>query len=94
LLSVIKAPMEAFGNESLVSASFGVAIYPVDAQDQQGLLTHADSAMYRAKDSTESRVVFYRPPASEVPVLNRGADLNAAIDAAASALPATDAPYN
>ena len=66
LLTAIQAPFEAFGGERLVSASFGVAIYPVDAQDQQGLLTHADSAMYRAKASAESHVVFYRPPASAI----------------------------
>ena len=92
LLAVIKAPFEAFGGESLVSASFGVAIYPVDAEDQQGLLTHADSAMYRAKESLESHIVFYRPPASEVPMLNRSLDVSAAIDEAASSLPASDFP--
>ena len=92
LLTVIQAPFEAFGGEPLVSASFGVAIYPVDAQDQQGLLTHADSAMYRAKASAESHVVFYRPPASKVPTLNRNLDVSAAIEAVASSLPNTDAP--
>ncbi len=92
LLTVIQAPFEAFGGERLVSASFGVAIYPVDAQDQQGLLTRADSAMYRAKASAESHVVFYRPPASEVPTLNRGLDASAVIEAVANSLPSTDAP--
>ncbi len=92
LLTAIQAPFEAFGGERLVSASFGVAIYPVDAQDQQGLLTHADSAMYRAKASAESHVVFYRPPASEVPALNRSLDVSAVIEAVASSLPSTDTP--
>ena len=92
LLTVIQAPFEAFGGERLVSASFGVAIYPVDALDQQGLLTHADSAMYRAKASAESHVVFYRPPASEIPSLNRSRDVGAVIEAVASSLPSTDAP--
>ena len=92
LLTVIQAPFEAFNGERLVSASFGVAIYPVDAQDQQGLLTHADSAMYRAKGSAESHVVFYRPPASEVPTLNRSLDVSAVIEAVASSLPSTDTP--
>ena len=92
LLIVIQAPFEAFGGERLVSASFGVAIYPVDALDQQGLLTHADSAMYRAKASAESHVVFYRPPTSEVPSLNRSLDVAAVIEAVASSLPSSDAP--
>ena len=92
LLAAVRAPYEAFGGESLVSASFGVAIYPVDATDQQGLLTHADSAMYRAKESRENRVVFYRPPASDLPSINRRLDVSAAIEAAASSMPATDSP--
>ena len=92
LLTAIQAPFEAFGGEPMVSASFGVAIYPVDAQEQQGLLTHADSAMYRAKASADSHVVFYRPPASEVPTLNRSLDVSAVIEAVASSLPSTDAP--
>ena len=94
LLSVIQAPFEAFGDERLVSASFGVAIYPVDAEDQQGLLTRADSAMYRAKASAESHVVFYRPPASEVPTFNRSLDVSAVIEAVANSLPNTDAPLH
>ncbi|MBL8384638.1 MAG: GGDEF domain-containing protein [Burkholderiales bacterium] len=92
LLTAIRVPIAALGQDASVSASFGVAIYPVDAQDQQGLLAHADAAMYRAKAASESRVVFYRPPASELPIYNRSLDVAAAIDAAASALPATDAP--
>ncbi|MBL8381102.1 MAG: GGDEF domain-containing protein [Burkholderiales bacterium] len=92
LLSVIKAPYPALAGEAPVAASFGVAIYPVDAQDQQTLLAHADAAMYRAKQSRENRVVFYRPPPSEVPTFNRALDVSQAIDEARAALPATDAP--
>jgi diguanylate cyclase (GGDEF)-like protein len=94
LVGVISAPFTGLEltEQTPLSASFGVAIYPVDAQDQQGLLAHADSAMYRAKESRENRVVFYRPPAAELPVYNRSLDVSAAIDAAASSMPATDAP--
>jgi diguanylate cyclase (GGDEF)-like protein len=93
LVAVISAPFDGVDTaQTPVSASFGVAIYPVDAQDQQGLLAHADSAMYRAKESRENRVVFYRPPSTELPVYNRSLDVSAAIDAAANSMPATDAP--
>ncbi|MFN0164771.1 MAG: diguanylate cyclase domain-containing protein [Burkholderiales bacterium] len=92
LLAVIKSPYPALGGESPVAASFGVAIYPVDAQDQQTLLAHADAAMYRSKQSPENRVVFYRPPASEVPVFNRALDVSQAIEEARASLPATNAP--
>ena len=92
LLAAINARIDVLGDATPVSASFGVAIYPVDAADQQGLLAHADSAMYRAKESRESRVVFYRPPQAELPTYNRSLDVAAAIDAAASSMPSTDAP--
>jgi diguanylate cyclase (GGDEF)-like protein len=92
LLSVIRVPIEAGLHHTSVSASFGIAIFPVDAQDQQTLLAHADAAMYRAKESTDNRVVFYRPPASEVPTFNRALDVSAAIEAAAEAMPRTDMP--
>ena len=92
LVGVISAPFAGLDEKTPVSASFGVAIYPVDAHDQQGLLAHADSAMYRAKESRENRVVFYRPPAAELPVYNRSLDVAAAIDAVASSMPATDSP--
>ena len=75
-----------------MSASIGIAIYPVDAEDQQNLLAHADAAMYRAKASSGSRVVFYRPPTDEVLSHKRGQDISAAISAAEQATPATLPP--
>src|SRR5439155_18750737 len=39
-----------------VSTSIGIALYPDDAADRQTLLTHADTALYRAK--TEGRNTY------------------------------------
>jgi len=39
-----------------VRASFGIAAYPYDAQDKEGLIAAADQAMYRAKQSGGNRV--------------------------------------
>ncbi|MCJ2086054.1 EAL domain-containing protein [Methylobacterium sp. E-005] len=33
----------------VIATSIGLAVYPDDAQDQRGLLSHADAALYRAK---------------------------------------------
>jgi diguanylate cyclase (GGDEF)-like protein/PAS domain S-box-containing protein len=39
-----------------ISTSIGIALYPDDAADRQALLTHADTALYRAK--TEGRNTY------------------------------------
>ncbi len=39
-----------------ITASFGVASFPRDAQDKVGLLRFADAAMYRVKESTRDAV--------------------------------------
>jgi diguanylate cyclase (GGDEF)-like protein/PAS domain S-box-containing protein len=39
----------ADGNGRCVSASLGIATYPVDGEDAETLLRHADAAMYQAK---------------------------------------------
>ena len=39
-----------------ISTSIGIALYPDDATDRQSLLTHADTALYRAK--TEGRNTY------------------------------------
>ncbi|GGB54782.1 bifunctional diguanylate cyclase/phosphodiesterase [Roseibium aquae] len=44
-----------------VTCSMGVARYPDDGVDGETLLLHADSAMYRAKESGRDRFQFYTP---------------------------------
>jgi len=80
LARVLNLPYSEFADTSPVAASIGIAIFPVDATEPMELLARADSAMYKAKESTGSRVVFYRPPLSERPVYNRGADGRAALE--------------
>ena len=53
----------------------GEYLAAVDATDSVNLLARADSAMYKAKHSTVSRVAFYRPPPGERPVFNRAVTL-------------------
>jgi diguanylate cyclase (GGDEF)-like protein/PAS domain S-box-containing protein len=42
-------PFEVAGSEVFARASVGAAVYPLDADDSEGLLRHADISMYRAK---------------------------------------------
>lgn len=42
-----------------LSASIGISLYPRDAGDTQGLLRHAEAAMYRAKELGRNGVQFF-----------------------------------
>jgi diguanylate cyclase (GGDEF)-like protein/PAS domain S-box-containing protein len=51
ILETVQVPMTISGMPIEVSASIGIALYPVDGFDVETLLRNADSAMYRAKES-------------------------------------------
>ena len=46
----LQAPFMVSGIEIFVSASIGISLFPIDANDTETLLKHADAAMYQAKD--------------------------------------------
>ena len=48
ILAALAAVPAASG--PVIATSIGVAVYPDDAQDQRALLSHADAALYRAKN--------------------------------------------
>ena len=49
ILDLIVQPILLEGRSLSVKSSIGIAIYPLDATDPEGLLKHADRAMYKAK---------------------------------------------
>jgi len=51
ILESIERPMSIAGTPIEVSASIGIALFPVDGHDAESLLRNADSAMYRAKEA-------------------------------------------
>jgi diguanylate cyclase (GGDEF)-like protein/PAS domain S-box-containing protein len=55
ILHELRTAMTAADADSLISTSIGIAICPDDAADRQTLLSHADTALYRAKN--EGRAV-------------------------------------
>jgi diguanylate cyclase (GGDEF)-like protein/PAS domain S-box-containing protein len=49
IMEALRAENTSSATAALVSSSIGIAICPNDATDRQGLLSHADTALYRAK---------------------------------------------
>lgn len=56
---VIRQPMMIQQKTVHVDSSIGIAIYPDDGQTFGELSRHADTAMYRAKESGRNRFVFF-----------------------------------
>ena len=54
------------GHQAIVTASIGISIYPVDADDGESLLRNADTAMYQAKELGKNRFCFYTAQMNEV----------------------------
>lgn len=61
LLEAISVPIDIALKPVVVSASIGVSIYPLDDEDSDTLLRHADQAMYVAKQSGKNRFHIYDP---------------------------------
>jgi len=58
-IAALEQPFLIDGNEALISASAGIALYPGDAPDLDALLVAADTAMYHAKDRGRGQYVFF-----------------------------------
>jgi len=56
LTEALRETVQLAGAEFEISGSVGVSIFPRDASDAEGLLAHADSAMYEAKGAGRGQV--------------------------------------
>jgi diguanylate cyclase (GGDEF)-like protein/PAS domain S-box-containing protein len=60
IFSVFEAPFSCSNGQSIrLTASMGLALYPSDGQDNDGLLRNADAAMHRAKQDGRNNYAFY-----------------------------------
>ena len=59
ILSAATKPICMAGQECRVTASIGISMYPLDAEDEPSLMKHADIAMYLAKDEGKNNFQFY-----------------------------------
>jgi len=61
VLAELVTPFSVHGHELHVSASVGIAMFPLDGGDAETLVRNADSALYRAKEQGGSRYQLYAP---------------------------------
>ena len=61
ILDAVAQPMMIEGHEFVTTCSMGIAVYPNDGVDGETLMTHADIAMYCAKEVGRNNFRFYAP---------------------------------
>src|SRR5437762_12878048 len=59
LQDAIAQPFEIEDHDIYVTSSIGIAVYPDDSDDPEGLLKHADVAMYRSKELGRNTYQFF-----------------------------------
>jgi diguanylate cyclase (GGDEF)-like protein/PAS domain S-box-containing protein len=69
-IEILNEPIIVDGIECSIGASIGISIYPMDCQDAQTMLQHADIAMYEAKKKGRNRYELYSPQAGEMNDMN------------------------
>ena len=60
ILESLRIPLVIEGQELHISSSIGIAVFPSDGLEVEGLLKNADSAMYEAKGLGRDNYQFYR----------------------------------
>ncbi|MEX0681956.1 MAG: diguanylate cyclase [Dehalococcoidia bacterium] len=68
ILEAVSEPFAFGGTTSHLSASIGIAIYPDAGRNIEALLSHADAAMYEAKEHGGNFYQIAPPAGGEVPV--------------------------
>ncbi|MCH7623029.1 MAG: EAL domain-containing protein, partial [Nitrospinae bacterium] len=59
LLKLFKEPFIINGQKAYISLSIGISYYPLDGDDGETLIRHADTAMYIAKDQGKNKYCHY-----------------------------------
>ena len=65
LMDAMKRPFQTQGDQLIVSASLGLAFFHDHSLTASELLSHADMAMYRAKESGKNRIILFQQEMAE-----------------------------
>jgi diguanylate cyclase (GGDEF)-like protein/PAS domain S-box-containing protein len=65
IMEAVAQPLAVEEREYFLTCSVGVAIYPIDGEDAETLITHASIAMHRVKESGGNNFQFYTPAMNE-----------------------------
>jgi diguanylate cyclase (GGDEF)-like protein len=61
LLGIVRQPVTLGEREVSVSSSIGIAVFPVDGNEPQVVLRHAETALHRAKAAGKNNHLFFSP---------------------------------
>lgn len=59
VLAILSEPFFIEGHDIYITASIGIAVYPLDGEESNTLLKYADMAMYQAKDMERNNFQFF-----------------------------------
>ncbi len=59
IMEALAIPFQVSGSEVFVSASIGIALYPIDGSDVATLIKNSDAAMYHAKNEGRNNYQFF-----------------------------------
>lgn len=59
VISTLSEPFRINGDETHISASIGITVFPLDAHDSEELIRNADQAMYAAKSAGRNQFCFF-----------------------------------
>ncbi|STX27683.1 regulatory protein (GGDEF and EAL domains) [Legionella beliardensis] len=59
IIESFHTPFTINGHELFINTSIGIAVYPMDGDTPEKLLSNADTAMYNAKEIGGNRFIFY-----------------------------------
>ncbi len=65
ILRALEVPYDVNDRQLHITASIGIALYPIDGEDADGLLRDADIAMYSAKSAGRNTYQYFTPELRE-----------------------------